>query len=223
MQDSFFEETPFFSDEHKRLAAGMRKFVAQEIEPQAAEDGDAATATATADRFQYLFSLIAQGGLLHHAIVDTAGRLGSRSLCLVREALAYSSALADLAFVTQGVGTYAIGIAASEHVRDFWLQRAIEGKAIGAFALTEPGAGSDVSSLQTTARRDGDAYVLDGHKSLVSNAGVADFYTVFARTGTREEDDGRALNLSLHRGSQNGWLSISRANRAFWARSQSAR
>ncbi len=192
LQDSFYEETPFFWDEHKRLAAGVRKFVAQEIEPQAAEDGDDAAAATAADRFQDLFSLIAQAGLLHHAVIDTAGRLGSRSLCLVREALAYSSALADLAFATQGVSTYAIGIAASEHVRDFWLQRAIEGKAIGAFALTERGAGSDVSSLQTTARRDGDAYVLDGHKSLVSNAGVADFYTVFARTGTRE-DDGRAL------------------------------
>ncbi|HYO90012.1 MAG TPA: acyl-CoA dehydrogenase, partial [Pyrinomonadaceae bacterium] len=63
-------------------------------------------------------------------------------------------------------------------------------KAIAAFALTETQAGSDVAAIETTARRDGDAYVIDGHKRFISNAGLADFYTVFARTGTRA--DGRA-------------------------------
>jgi acyl-CoA dehydrogenase len=75
-------------------------------------------------------------------------------------------------------------------VRDFWLARAAIGKAIAAFALTEPEAGSDVAALKTTARQDDDSYIIDGHKRFISNAGVADFYTVFARTGTRE--DGRA-------------------------------
>jgi acyl-CoA dehydrogenase len=112
-----------------------------------------------------------------------------RSLCLIREALAYSSALADLAFVMQGLGTYAIAKAAPDHVRDFWVSRAVEGKAIAAFALTEPEAGSDVAAIQTTARRDGETYVIDGRKRFISNAGIADFYTVFARTGTRA--DGR--------------------------------
>src|SRR5688572_14456954 len=86
--------------------------------------------------------------------------------------------------------SYAIARAAPEHVRQFWLARAIEGKAIAAFALTEPEAGSDVAAIQTTARRDGDTYVIDGRKRFISNAGIADFYTVFARTGTRA--DGRA-------------------------------
>ncbi len=70
------------------------------------------------------------------------------------------------------------------------LARAANGKAIAAFALTEPDAGSDVAALKTTARREDDAYIIDGRKRFISNAGVADFYTVFARTGTRE--DGRA-------------------------------
>jgi acyl-CoA dehydrogenase len=113
-----------------------------------------------------------------------------RSFCVIREILSYSSSLADLAFVMQGLGTYAISLAATEHVRDFWLARALNAKAIAAFALTEPDAGSDVAAIKTTARREGDAYVLDGRKRFISNAGVADFYTVFARTGTRE--DGRA-------------------------------
>jgi acyl-CoA dehydrogenase len=75
-------------------------------------------------------------------------------------------------------------------VRDFWISRALEGKAVAAFALTEPDAGSDVAAIKTTARRDGDAYVIDGRKRFISNAGVADFYTVFARTGT--DANGRA-------------------------------
>jgi acyl-CoA dehydrogenase len=90
----------------------------------------------------------------------------------------------------QGLGTYAISQAAPEHVRDFWISRVVKGKAIAAFALTEPDAGSDVAAIKTTATRDGDAYVIDGRKRFISNAGVADFYTVFARTGT--DANGRA-------------------------------
>jgi acyl-CoA dehydrogenase len=90
----------------------------------------------------------------------------------------------------QGLGTYAISLSATEHVRDFWLARARTGRAIAAFALTEPDAGSDVAALKTVARKEDDAYLIDGRKRFISNAGVADFYTVFARTGTR--DDGRA-------------------------------
>jgi acyl-CoA dehydrogenase len=90
----------------------------------------------------------------------------------------------------QGLGTYAISRSATEHVRDFWLARARTGKAIAAFALTEPDAGSDVAGLKTLARKEGEAYFIDGRKRFISNAGVADFYTVFARTGTR--GDGRA-------------------------------
>ncbi|MGB8508232.1 MAG: acyl-CoA dehydrogenase, partial [Pyrinomonadaceae bacterium] len=111
--------------------------------------------------------------------------------CVVREALGYSSSLADLAFVMQGLGTFAISLGATEHVRDFWLERARTGRSVAAFALTEPDAGSDVSAIQTTAARDGDAYVINGRKCFISNAGLADFYTVFARTGTRS--DGRAV------------------------------
>ena len=114
-----------------------------------------------------------------------AGPLDVRSLCLVRELLSYSSSLADLAFVMQGLGTQAISQAAPEHVRDFWLTRAIEGRSIAAFALTEPEAGSDVASVKTTAEKDGDAWVINGNKRFISNAGIADFYTVFARTGTQ--------------------------------------
>jgi len=182
--DRFIEQLPFITAEHRTLAADMEEFVQEEIEPRAAEesDGDA--------HLREFVAALAQAGVLRYAVASAGTKLEVRALCLIREALSYSSALADLAFVMQGLGTYAISQAAPEHVRDFWVSRAAQGKAIAAFALTEPDAGSDVAAIKTTARRDGDAYVIDGHKRFISNAGVADFYTVFARTGT--DDNGRA-------------------------------
>ncbi|MDT7780907.1 MAG: acyl-CoA dehydrogenase [Acidobacteriota bacterium] len=186
-RDRFIEGMPFFTDAHARLAAGVADFAASEIEPLARdeEEGD------TDAHFRALLSLLAQADLLSYSVARGTGEpLDSRSLSVVRESLAYHSPLADLAFVMQGLGTYAVSLAATEHVRDFWLERARVGKAIAAFALTEPEAGSDVSSIQTTATREGDSYRIDGRKCFISNAGLADFYTVFARTGTRA--DGRA-------------------------------
>lgn len=180
--NKFVAETPFFNDEHQRLTVWVANFVAREIEPYAREE------TGTDEEFRGLVDLLAQAGLLRYAVAQTGGRLDVRALCLVREALSYSSSLADLAFVMQGLGTYAISCAAPDHVRDFWLSRATSGRAIAAFALTEPEAGSDVAAIQTTAWREEDNYLITGHKSFISNAGVADFYTVFARTGEREAD-----------------------------------
>src|SRR5215211_4819763 len=186
-RDGFIEETPFFTDEHARLATSVSNFAAREVEPFAREEeGPEADAS-----FRALLSLLAQADLLSYSVARGDGApLDARSLSVVREALAYHSPLADLAFVMQGLGTYAVSLAAPEHVRDFWLGRARAGRSIAAFALTEPEAGSDVAGVQTTARREGDSYVIDGRKCFISNAGLADFYTVFARTGTRA--DGRA-------------------------------
>ena len=183
MTDSFIEQIPFFTPEHRSLASSIANFVWREIETRAIDERDAD------ERTREYLGLLARTGVLRHAVATPEIRLDVRALCLIREALAYSSSLADTAFVMQGLGTYAIAQAAPEHVRDFWLERAAEGKAIAAFALTEPEAGSDVAAIQTTAQRDGDAYVLNGNKRFISNAGIADFYTVFARTKTR--DDGR--------------------------------
>src|SRR5205085_8143553 len=175
-------QLPFFTPEHRNLAAGIAQFVAQEIEPYAGAENDVESVA------RQFVNVLAGAGILKYAVAES--KIDIRSLCLIREELAYSSALADLAFVMQGLGTYAIAKAAPDHVRDFWLARAASGKAIAAFALTEPEAGSDVAAIQTTARRDGETYLINGRKRFISNAGVADFYTVFARTGTRT--DGRA-------------------------------
>ena len=177
--DSFIEKLPLFTSDHRTIASDMASFVEEEIEPWALEELDP-------DKLiRDYVSVLAKAGALRYAVASTDSQLDVRALCLIREALAYSSPLADLAFVMQGLGTYAISQAAPEHVRDFWVTRAAEGRAIAAFALTEPDAGSDVSAVKTTAERDGDAWVINGKKRFISNAGVADFYTVFARTGTQ--------------------------------------
>lgn len=176
-------ELPFFTPEHRNLAQRVAEFAAREIEPHGGVEDDVEGLA------RHFVSLLASNGLLQYAVAET--QLDTRALCLVREALAYASPLADVAFVMQGLGTYAIAQAAPDHVREFWLSRTASGKAIAAFALTEPDAGSDVAAIQTTARRDGETYVIDGRKRFISNAGIADFYTVFARTGVRE--DGRAV------------------------------
>jgi acyl-CoA dehydrogenase len=183
--DSFITQLPFFTAEHRTLAADMESFVALEIEPRAGDEHDLDA------RLREYVAILAKAGALPYAVAQPGAKLDLRALCLIREALAYSSALADVAFVMQGLGTHAISQAAPEHVRDFWISRALAGKAIAAFALSEPEAGSDVAAIKTTATRDGDTYVIDGCKRFISNAGVADFYTVFARTGTDAND--RAL------------------------------
>ncbi len=182
--DKFIDQLPFFTPEHREVAKDIATLVQQEIEPRAIEECDIDA------RLREYVSVLAKAGALEYAVASPGKKLDVRALCLIREALAYSSALADLAFVMQGLGTFAISQAAPEHVRDFWISRAAEGKAIAAFALTEPEAGSDVASIKTTAQRDGDTYMINGTKRFISNAGVADFYTVFARTGS--DANGRA-------------------------------
>jgi acyl-CoA dehydrogenase len=186
--DPFIAETPFFTTEQRNLATSVAGFIEREIETRAVEEEQ--EGQDVEQSFRAYLDVLAKADLLRYAIASPGGKVGVRALCLLRESLSYSSALADLVFVMQGLGTYPLSLAAPEHVRDFWLSRAAQGQAIAAFALTEAEAGSDVASIRTTARREGDAYLINGSKRFISNAGLADFYTVFARTGTRA--DGRA-------------------------------
>ena len=183
--DLFIATTPFFSTDQHALSERLAQFAEREVEARAADDEHDPD-----QRVRDYLLLLAENDLLRYAVATPGQPFDLRSFCIIRESLSYSSSLADLAFVMQGLGTYAISRSATEHVRDFWLGRARSGKAIAAFALTEPDAGSDVAGLKTLARKEGEAYFIDGRKRFISNAGVADFYTVFARTGTR--GDGRA-------------------------------
>ena len=111
-------------------------------------------------------------------------RLDVRTLCLAREILAWRDGLADFAFAMQGLGSGAITLFGGDAIKLRYLPAVRDGRAIAAFALSEPEAGSDAAALATTARPDGPGHVrLDGRKTWISNGGIADFYVVFARSG----------------------------------------
>jgi len=117
--DQLINELPFFSAEHRTLAQSIAKFAELEVEPHAVDELD------VEDRTRKYVQALAKAGTLEYAVAK-GSELNLRAVCLIREALAYSSALADLAFVMQGLGTYAISRAATEHVGDFWLGRAAQ-------------------------------------------------------------------------------------------------
>lgn len=102
--------------------------------------------------------------------------------CLIRETLAHHCPVAELIFTMQGLGSGPISFMGSDEQRARYLPAVAGGELVAAFALTEPETGSDVAALSTTARREGDHYVLDGRKSFITMAPDADLYTVFAKT-----------------------------------------
>jgi acyl-CoA dehydrogenase len=107
-----------------------------------------------------------------------------RTLCLAREILAFRDGLSDFAFAMQGLGTASISLFGAPALKARYLPPVRDGRAIAAFALSEPEAGSDVAALATTARADGASHLrIDGSKTWISNGGIADHYVVFARTG----------------------------------------
>ncbi|NIZ12583.1 acyl-CoA dehydrogenase family protein [Phaeobacter sp. HF9A] len=174
MTDRSFLDWPFFAPEHRELAITLDDWAAANLGTVDHRDTDAAC--------RQLVTMLGEAGFAAHSgAMD--GRLDVRSLCLIRETLARHDGLADFAFAMQGLGTGAISLFGSEAQKSEWLPLTRAGKAISAFALTEPGSGSDVASNTMTAVRDGDDYVLNGEKTWISNGGIADVYTLFARTG----------------------------------------
>ena len=163
----------FLEPDHLGLADRADGFARIDIATRA-EPADDAAARKEA---RALLELLGAGGWLQ-PILD----LDLRGCCLMREALGEASPLADAVFTLQGLGTTPILLGGSAEQKSRWLSPIARGKVMTAFAMTEPEAGSDVSGIRTTARLEGAEYVLDGVKTLISNAGIADLYTVFAST-----------------------------------------
>jgi acyl-CoA dehydrogenase len=172
-----FLDWPFFDESHGALAEKLDAFAASGALSHI-DHADTDTACRT------IVKALGQAGLLDAATGAGGSRpIDSRAACLTRETLAWHNGLADFAFAMQGLGTGAIGLSGSDELRRTVLPRAQSGEWIAAFALSEKDAGSDVAAMACAARRDGEHYVLDGEKTWISNGGIADVYTVFARTG----------------------------------------
>ncbi|WP_417701020.1 acyl-CoA dehydrogenase family protein [Pseudophaeobacter sp.] len=175
MADRTYLSWPFFEDRHRALAHELDLWAEQHLSGIDHSDVDEACRS--------LVAALGAGGWAQHSGAMTGESLDVRSLCLIRETLARHDGLADFAFAMQGLGTGAISLFGSAAQQAEWLPLTRSGKAISAFALTEPQSGSDVANSTMTAHLDGDDYVLNGEKTWISNGGIADVYTLFARTG----------------------------------------
>ena len=179
-------EWPFFTHAHRDLHARLERWLADPasgLPPPLSPHAPQAELDAHCREW---VRALGSAGWLSHAIGGTvfggAGdALDTRTLCLLRETLAAHDGLADFAFAMQGLGSGAITLDGTWAQKELYLARVARGDAIAAFALSETEAGSDVAAMKTSARRDGDHWVLQGEKTWISNGGIADFYVVFAR------------------------------------------
>jgi alkylation response protein AidB-like acyl-CoA dehydrogenase len=177
-------EWPFYEQRHRDLAAQLDGWASTNLTATHDSDVDAACRT--------LVRELGAAGFLE-LCVGVSHIPDVRSLAIARETLAYHSGLADFAFAMQGLGSGAISLAGSPEQKATWLPKVAAGAAVAAFAMTEPETGSDAANIAMTARADGGSYLLEGEKTYISNGGIADFYTVLARTGDGE----RARGLSM--------------------------
>jgi acyl-CoA dehydrogenase len=162
------------TDEQRGLIEDARRIARDELVP-VAERGQPGRVN------RPLVRALAEHGLLPRLFPE-AGEVSAMTLCLLREGLARECVEAETALALQGLGAYPILQSGSEDLVRRWILAVAGGRAVAAFALTEPGHGSDAAHLDLRAERDGDAFRLTGEKAWISNAPDADVYTVFART-----------------------------------------
>ncbi|MGO4436697.1 acyl-CoA dehydrogenase family protein [Rhizobium sp. RAF56] len=169
---------PFFEERHRDFAAKLDAFA--KSAPMADIDHHDVDGAC-----RKLVRALGDAGILEAATGRSEAEplIDSRLVCLARETLAWHDGLSDFAFAMQGLGTGAIGLAGDPALRAAVMPKVRSGEWLSAFALSEKEAGSDVAAMACAARADGDHYVLDGEKTWISNGGIADVYTVFARTG----------------------------------------
>jgi len=161
---------PFFEAGHGALARQAEAWAAENLGYARGKDADAVCRRLVQD--------LGCAGYLRHCAAESPD---VRSVTLLREVLAYHAGLADFALAMAGLSSIPIVLGGSAAQKSRYLPRLATGEAIGAFALSEPEAGSDAKALSTTARRAGEAWTLDGVKTWISNGGIADLYVVFAK------------------------------------------
>jgi butyryl-CoA dehydrogenase len=170
----------FLSEDQKTIRQAIRELAEAEFAPRSAqynEDHEFPWAN---------FKLLAENGYLNmHLPEPYGGGLDWVSYAIVIEELARACAVTSVIFeVHCSLHSEAIYHFGNDFLKQKYLPKLTRGELLGAYALTEPGAGSDAAALRTSARRDGDAYVLNGEKTFITNGGQADLYVVFARTSS---------------------------------------
>jgi acyl-CoA dehydrogenase len=186
---------PFFDDSHRALHDAAHAWSTQHLT-------DRVHHGSVDLRCRELTRMLGDAGWLRYCVPAAYGgvfeELDSRSLCLMRQTLGYYDGLADFAFVMQGLGSGPISLFGSETLKQKYLPKVARGTMLAAFALSEPDAGSDVAAMTTRATRTATGYRINGVKTWISNADIADFYTVFARVENDEAEGVTAFVVDAH-------------------------
>jgi acyl-CoA dehydrogenase len=181
---------PFFEPGHRRFAEDFGSWVVSRLSDFESDEGGDGHAA------REIFRLLAADGWLGPTVAqDPKGsnqRVDLRRVCLMREILAYRSAIADVGFSEPWLAALPIALHGSQDQKRKHIEPYSRGESLPAFALSEPEAGSDVASIASTATPSGSGFLLNGRKTWISNSGLADLYVVFART----EEGGGAQGLS---------------------------
>lgn len=185
MADRSFLNWPFFENRHREWAQSLDEWCAVHL-PVDHSDVDEACRKLVAD--------MGRDGWLKPTGLDEGESFDLRMLCLSRETLARHDGLADFAFAMQGLGMGTVSLFGTDAQRE-WLAKTRSGAAISAFALTEPGSGSDVANSTMSAEKVQGGWKLNGEKTYISNGGIADLYVIFARSG--EAPGARGLSAFL--------------------------
>ncbi len=177
---------PPLGDEQHELLSLVRTIAAERVAPRAAEIDET-------HAFPWdIVELFREQGLFGLFFEERHGGTGTGPLLALAaiEEVSKACATSGLILAAQELGSLALKLTGSEEQQTRYLPRLASGEWLCAYALTESGAGSDSAAMRTSARRDGDHYVLDGDKRFITNAGVASLYTVFARTDPESKHRG---------------------------------
>jgi alkylation response protein AidB-like acyl-CoA dehydrogenase len=178
------------SDEARELLSLVRDLAATELAPRAAEFEE------RAEFPRDVFRILGRAGLLGLAYDEDLGGGGQPYVVYLQvlEELAAAWAAVALGVSVHTLSCHPLAMFGTDEQKKRWLPDMLGGELVGAYCLSEAGAGSDAGSLQARARRDGDRYVLDGTKAWVTHGGVADYYDVFCRTS---DDKRRGISMVL--------------------------
>ena len=169
------------TDEQREIRELVRTLARERIAPRAGEIDE------TAEFPWDMVELFREHELFGLPFEERHGGTGTGALMLLVaiEEISKVCATTGLILAVQELGSLALKLAGDEQQKDRYLPRLASGEWIAAYALTEAGSGSDSAAMRTEARREDDEYVLNGSKRFITNAGVADLYTVFAKTDPR--------------------------------------
>ncbi|HNX90569.1 MAG TPA: acyl-CoA dehydrogenase family protein, partial [Candidatus Omnitrophota bacterium] len=167
-----------FTEEQKMIQEICRKIAREKIKPVAAHYDEK-------NEFAWdIMKVMAESDIFGIYIAEEYGGMGGgvMDLAIATEELSWGCGGIALGFAATGLGTFPIILFGNEEQKRKYLPDIAAGKKLAAFCLTEAEAGSDAGSIKTTARKDGDYYILNGTKQWITNAGEAEVYTVVAIT-----------------------------------------